>query len=278
MTMSDVKTSKAKSDQGFTLIEVMLALTIVASITVIVWGSIAVSFESRQYMMNSFDQHQQVRLAVDRMSREFSMAFVAAHGNKKDHIPTDVENLNISGTVVSEPEEGLPEIDGEDEVDPQGSGDVLIETAFVGKRDEVHFTSLAYVRTKRNEKTSDQCEIAYFVRNARRRSGDGRLRKELVRREDSTLDDDVEDGGVIYTLIDNVESVKFEFWQDGSEGDEEGGGKWVKDWDSRNFDQKGMLPSRVRISIEVPVDGNSDDLTRTFVTQAPIMMTQILAY
>ena len=66
----------------------VLALSIVASMTVIVWGSIAVSFESRQYMMNSFDQHQQVRLAVDRMSREFSMAFITVHANKKDHIPT----------------------------------------------------------------------------------------------------------------------------------------------------------------------------------------------
>jgi hypothetical protein len=248
--------------------------------TVIVWGSIVVSFESRQFMMDSFDQHQQVRLAVDRMSREFSMAFITVHANKKDHIPTKeelagatVDELFVKG-IVPPDEEELPE-----EEDPtEERGDVIIETAFVGKADEVHFTSLAHVRTQRNERASDQCEIAYFVRTARRRGANGRLNKELVRREDSSLDDDVEDGGVIYTLIDNVERVKFEYWEEGNDGDEEGGGKWVSSWDSRRFGERGKLPSRVKMTIEVPINGTKGDNTRTFVTQAPIMMTRILDY
>ena len=269
-----------RGQKGFTLIEVILALSIVASMTVIVWGSIAVSFRSRQFMMDSFDQHQQVRLAVDRMSREFSMAFITSHANKKDHIPTKdelegatAEELLAKG-VVPPDEEELPE-----ELDPtEERGDVVIETAFVGKATEVHFTSMAHIRTQRNERASDQCEIAYFVRTAKRRDAEGRLNKELVRREDSSLDDDVEDGGVIYTLIDNVESVKFEFWEEGNSGDEEGGGKWVGTWDSRRFGERGKLPSRVKMTIEVPVNGSKSDKTRTFVTQAPIIMTRMLDY
>ncbi len=273
---------------GFTLIEVVLALTIVASITVIVWGSISVSFESRQFMMNSFDQHQQVRLAVDRMSREFSMAFVAAHANKKDHIPSEaeldgatLEELQARGLLPTLGEEGEPPLALEGEEEGEGREErqtVVIETAFVGKSSEVHFTAMAHTRTQRNERASDQCEVAYIVRTARRRSADGRLRRELVRREDSTLDDDVEDGGVIYTLIDDVEDVEFEYWEEGGEDDEQGGGKWVKSWDSRSFGNRGKLPGRVKITIEVPVESSKGKRTRTFVTQAPIMMTRILDF
>lgn len=265
-----------RQQAGFTLIEVVLALSIVASIVVIVWGSIGVSFESRNFMMNAFDQHQQIRLSVDRMSREFSMAYITSHANKKDHIPSDDPQEAIAeaveGLVQGRP---LDDLTGQEELP---TGDVIIETAFVGRNDEVHFTSMSHIRTQRDEKTSDQAEIAYFVRTARRRDSGGRLRRELVRREDATLDDDVEKGGVVYTMIDDVEEVKFEYWEDGDEGDEEGGGQWVDRWDSRNSDQRGKLPSRVRITIEVPLEGTDGKRTRTFVTQAPIMMTRMLDF
>lgn len=264
--------------RGFTLVEVMLALAILGSLTAIVWGTISYSFKSRDRMMTAFDQFQQIRLAVDRMSREFSMAFITKHGNRRENLPgvDDLDNEDrqsiterlVDGEQASEIEE---ELQGE-------ARDRYIETAFVGKDDEVHFTSLSHVRTQPGELASDQCEISYVVRTARRRDRDGRLRRELIRREDSSLDDDVESGGVVYTLIDDVEDVKFEYWEEGDEGDEEGGGRWVKDWDSRKSDQKAKLPSRVKITIEVAVPGTDGKSKRTFVTQAPIVMNRMLDF
>jgi prepilin-type N-terminal cleavage/methylation domain-containing protein len=263
---------------GFTLVEVMLALAILVSITALVWGSISYSFQSRDRMMGAFDQFQQIRLAVDRMSREFSMAFVTRHANRREHLP-GVDDLD------GEDQEALVGqlVQGEDaaalEQELQGEArDRYIETAFVGKDDEVHFTSLSHVRTQPGELASDQCEISYIVRNAKQRSPDGRLRRELIRREDSSLDDDVESGGVIYTLIDDVEDVKFEFWEEGEEGDEEASGRWTNAWDSRKGDQKGKLPNRVKITIDVAVPGTERKAKRTFVTQAPIVMNRMLDF
>lgn len=266
---------------GFTLIEVVLALSIVASIIVIVWGSIGASFESRDYMMKSFDQFLQIRLAVDRMSKEFSSAYITVHANKRNNLPSanDLAENDLTQVVDAEEARAIQETEQAEALEQAlQDQDVILETAFVGKRDEVHFTSLSHVRTQRNEKASDQCEIAYFVRQSRRRSPDGRFTRELVRREDASLDDDVESGGVIYTLIDDVTDVEFEYWEEGSDGDEEGGGQWVDNWDSRNFDQRGKLPSRVKITVTVPIAGNKRDKTRTFVSQAPIMMTRILDF
>ena len=99
-----------------------------------------------------------------------------------------------------------------------------------------------------------------------------------MRREDVSLDDDVEQGGVIYVLIDDLEEVEFEYWEQGDQEDEEGGGKWVDRWDSRRSDQKARLPSRVRIVIKVAVPETDPVQYRTFTTQANIVMTEMLRF
>lgn len=272
-----------RSSRGFTLTEVLIAIAILVSMTVVVWGALGISFRSRDQMTQSFDQFQTLRQAMDRMTRELSTAFIAAHGNRKENLPDpkgllDVVNSAGNSTVEDAINQESDRQLAQAEADQQGR-DHYIETAFVGKNDEVHFTALAHVRTSPDEISSDQCEISYFVRTSRRRNKDGNLVRELVRREDITLDDDVEDGGVIYTLIDEVEEVKFEYWRPGKEGDEEDGGKWVNDWDSRKSEQRGTLPTRVKITVTVHRPGNDDARnTRTFTTQAQIMMTQILDY
>ncbi len=271
-----------RRDRGFTLTEVLIAVAILVSMTVVLWGALGISYRSRDQMTRSFDQFQTLRQAMDRMTRELSTAFIAAHGNRKENLPDPKSLLEAAqGAGNSSVEDAVNrELDlqtQQAEADLQGR-DHYVETAFVGKNDEVHFTALAHIRTQPDEISSDQCEISYFVRTSKRRNLDGRLVRELVRREDITLDDDVEDGGVIYTLIDEVEDVKFEFWRPGQEGDEEDGGRWVNDWDSRKGELRGTLPKRVKITVTVPRPGTDERQTRTFTTQAQIMMTQVLDY
>lgn len=279
---------RTPANAGFTLIEVMLAIGILVSITVIVWGSIGLSFQARDHMVKSFDQFQSLRQGMDRMTRELSMAFIATHANRRENLP-DPKGLLEAELAAS----GEGEIDSADQrlqdaladqiskqIDQQKARKNYYETAFIGKSQEVTFTSMAHVRTRADEKSSEQCEVSYFVRTSRRRQANGRLVRELVRREDISLDDDVEDGGVIYTLIDEVEDVKFEYWKSGKEGDQEDGGRWVDSWDSRKAEFRGTLPRRVRITVTVPRPGaeRGDRNTRTFTTQAQIMMTSALAY
>ena len=255
-----------------------MAMAIMISLVVIVWGSISVSFESQQYMTASFDQHQRLRLAMDRMVREFSMAFITAHANERENLPGFEENLEeIENPDTGEMVQVANTQQGPRPGDPGFRDDYQV-TAFVGRSGEVHFTSMAHYHTRANERTSEQAEISYFVRNSRERTRDGRFTRELVRREDPTLDDDVESGGVIYTLIDDIKEVEFEYWKPGKEGDEADGGRWVNSWDSRNAEFRGTLPRRVKITVTVPVPGNTRNETRTFVTQAPIMMTEILEF
>lgn len=197
--------------KGFTLIEIMLALAILATLVALTWGTVSSSFKFRRATLDKFDRYRVVQMAMDRMSREISMAFVT----------------NIGQIATND------------------RGEVTYQTAFIGKDDELTFTSLSHVRTREGEAASEQCEISYRIESQRGLDGD--MHDNLVRREDAPIDDDPEEGGVLYAMLRDVESVRFEYWDPTREI---AGEAWVRQWDAIN-DHDGQLPSRVRITLEV---------------------------
>lgn len=220
---------------GFTLIEVMLAVAILATIVVLTWGTVSSSFRFRRAALDKFDRYRNVQQALDRMNREISMAFVT----------------NVGQIATSD------------------SREIQYQTAFIGRNDELTFTSLAHVRTRADEVASEQCEISY--RLERQRGLDGDMHQNLVRREDAPIDNDPEEGGVLYTLMHDVEDITFEYW-DGTR--EMGGDAWTRTWDAIG-DHEGRLPDRVRITIEVKHPLN-DRRTLEFTTQTRVAITEPL--
>lgn len=221
--------------RGFTLVEVMLAVAILATIVVLTWGTVSSSFRFRRASLDKFDRYRNVQQALDRMNREISMAFVT----------------NVGQVATSD------------------DGEIQYQTAFIGRDDELTFTSLAHVRTRADEIASEQCEISY--RLERQRGRDGEMQQNLVRREDAPIDNDPEEGGVLYTLMEDVEDITFEYW-DGTR--EIGSDAWTRQWNALD-DYEGVLPERVRITIEVKHPLN-DRRTIEFVTQTRVAMTEPL--
>lgn len=209
--MSHLHPIRPRREGGFTLIEVMLALAILATIVALTWGTVSSSFKFRTATLDKFDRYRTVQQAMDRMTREISMAFVT----------------NIGQVATND------------------RGEITYQTAFVGKDDELSFTSLAHVRTRVGEAASEQCEITYRIES--QRGDDGDLHDNLVRREDAPIDDEPEEGGTLYALLRDVEKIRFEYWDPTREI---AGEAWVRQWDAIN-DHDGQLPSRVRITLEV---------------------------
>ncbi len=215
--------------RGFTLIEVLIALTIVATAMSIVWGSFANSNRMREFATAKYDRLRSVQAAMQRMRREISMAFVTKIGQ----IPTNEDNEE---TYI---------------------------TAFMGQSDRLDFSSFAHVRTRVDEVSSEQAEISYYLRS--NRTDDGQLRQDLVRREQAPIDGDPERGGRIYTLLEGVEDLTFEYWNPEREI---AGDAWETEWDTTDT-LVNQLPTRVRITVDIdnPVD-DRDELE--FATQAEI--------
>jgi general secretion pathway protein J len=164
-----------KNQRGLTIIEIALATAILAMMATITWGSIARSFDAYEAVSEIDGRYHNVRVAMNRMSRELSMAFLTA--------PT--RNF------------------GREE---------MWKTIFKAKRAssfyEVHFTSLAHQVLRQDAKESDQCELSYFSAP----DPDQRDVTNLMRREDPRIDSEPEEGGRAYVLAENVKGLALRFW------------------------------------------------------------------
>jgi len=214
----------------------MIAVSILALLMAVAWGSYLTASRSQIRVQSRNERLHAVEQTMNRMVRELSMAFLTTHGQL---------------------------------VDDQGAIEIRYKTGFFGENDRIDFTTLAHVRMFRDDKVGDQAEISYYVKNVETR--DGRNVRALVRREDAPIDDEPQKGGTIMTLLEDVKSVEFEFWDDEKADTAAGSDAWVTDWDSESSDQTLRIPSRVRIKIEIP-HPNVPRETITFTTQAEIRL------
>ena len=69
--------------RGFTLLEVMIAIAVLAMIGAITWKSFDGAYGLKQRVERAEDRDQTVRGALDRISREVSMTFLSQHYDSK---------------------------------------------------------------------------------------------------------------------------------------------------------------------------------------------------
>ena len=202
--------------RGFTLLEVLIAVSIIAVIFSMIYTTYAWTIETKQYVEEGNDLYAMARLALDRMSREISMAYLRQSNDRDD--------VNYTLFV------------GED-LDSEGY-----------PVDALHFTSVSHLRFGSNVRESDQNEISYYIVE----SSEGKVRefsnldletKSLIYREDPTIDSSPTADGTLYELATSVYGLNYRFYDSESE-------EWVDSWDSREVSsgQPG-LPTAVEITL-----------------------------
>src|SRR5512135_462347 len=67
--------TRPRREQGFTLIEIMLALALMAFVTSLLWGTFAQTAKIKKRIESAQDRTHTVRVALMRMTREIEMAF-----------------------------------------------------------------------------------------------------------------------------------------------------------------------------------------------------------
>ncbi|MEL6547650.1 MAG: prepilin-type N-terminal cleavage/methylation domain-containing protein, partial [Myxococcota bacterium] len=162
-----------RNERGFTLAEVMIALSIMALIGTLTYGVFNRTLAAREQANRITEHYHMVRQAMLRMSREVSMAFITPFKDCED---------------------------------PR------TETQFIGDRSgsshRLDFTSFGHFKTRADANESDQNELSYFVT----RDPDEKKGKVLMRREDPVIDDEPDEGGVEQVLARGVESLELEFY------------------------------------------------------------------
>ncbi len=114
---------RGSGQRGMTLIEVAIAISILAVMGVLTYGGIVITIRSQERAEALQERYHTARVALERMRRELGMAFVSLHQ----------------------------------------ADDKRTQTLFEGERDEIVFTTSAHVPIRKDAHESDQVEVEYRV-------------------------------------------------------------------------------------------------------------------
>jgi len=160
--------------RGFTLVELLVAITILAAISLLIYGAFAGMKRSKEGLERVQDRYREGRLAMARITRELQSAYISAHA-------------------------------------PINQALIVQKTAFVGTRgtpaDRVDFNAFANRRLDRDSHDTDQCELSYFGSP----NPDGSGTVDLARRSSTQLDMEPEKGGKVEVLATDIDLFDLEY-------------------------------------------------------------------
>lgn len=158
---------------GFTLIELMIAIAVLAMITTLVYAAFAGMKRSRDGVLRVTDRYREGRVAMSVIVRDLQSAF-------------------LSGNV------------------PVGSATPTRVTAFIAKHgapvDRLDFVTFAHRRLDTDVHESDQAEVSYF--GSKDPDSDA---IDLARRVDPLIDTEPERGGRVEVLATDVGLLDLQF-------------------------------------------------------------------
>jgi len=160
--------------RGFTLVEVTIAVAITAVIGLTVAGSFRRASDARELAEQQDERFTGARMALTRMSREVTEAFLSEHYDRK--------RFRERPTVFR----------GKDS----------------GERDELLFATFTHARLQRDAKESDQAVVEYKLDSDPERRGE----LALFRREKGRIDDEPDRGGSRAVVLEHVKGFDVQYW------------------------------------------------------------------
>ncbi len=170
----------AKDIEGFTLLEVLVSIAILVIIMGAVYSAYTTNVEAIQIARQNGEVHQTARIVLDRITKDLQSAL----------IQVSVPSENIKLGLVGENRE----IDGR-------------------RADRIDFTTVTHLPLNEKGPASDLCEIGYQVDE----DSEGKVLV-LLRRDDSSVDEDFTQGGTLQEMARNV--IEFKLTYQDSRGEE----------------------------------------------------------
>jgi general secretion pathway protein J len=153
---------------GFTLLELMIAIGVLAMVCTLIYGALASMKKARESVRRVNDRYREGRLAMSRISRDLQSAYLSAHA-------------------------------------PFDQSLIVVKTAFIGVRGSpavrLDFNSFSNYRLDRDSHESDQAELSYFGSTNPEEQGV----TDLVRRTSPRLDIDPQRGGRVEVVATDID-------------------------------------------------------------------------
>jgi len=164
-----------RRNRGFTLVEVMIAVAILAVVTALVWSSFRQTFNTKTQIEANGSRYHSVRLGLERMAREITMAYLSQN---------------------------------------EDTGQQERRTFFVGKHhgdvDELRFSMFGHQRLYADANESDTSQVVWFGD----RDPEDRAKTDLMRRETRRLQNLKPEvaAGETDIVCDDVIKLKIDYW------------------------------------------------------------------
>lgn len=258
---------------GFTLLEVIIAMTIMAFLTVMVSQAMRRSADFKTKIQKNIDQRSAINSAMRIIERDINLAFhyqdvntevlkeiekkkkaggstgtTGATGAQGATGVTGTTGANAStGATGATGTTGATGVAGAPIYDNFKIREIPNHTAFIGTKNAIHFTNLNNIAVQPGEKVSDQQEIGYSVKSCKSLSNPDVSTQCLWRRSSPYIDEKVDEGGSESVMIEGVK--KFELRYFGKEKED-----WVDAWDSTAQSDdtlKNKFPSAVEVTLTV---------------------------
>ena len=168
------------SQKGFTLLEVLLALTIFSLIALTTSNQINVIRNTKDTALKQIEQFDALRSAIAIIRNDLSQCFHKRYSDLGETLRTALAR-----------------------------GEPVPHTLFDGRRNQIIFTSLSQRNFYSNRREGLQTEISYFLETQR-----GSDKGVLLKRESPLIDGNLFEGGSIYTILEGVTKLEFKFWDD----------------------------------------------------------------
>jgi type II secretory pathway component PulJ len=217
---------------GLTLMEVMIASTVMVIMMALAWRTIGNTSDARRTFGKYQERNHELRMALGRAVADFEAAYLSRNED---------QNASHPRTMM---------------IGKQGS-----------KVPEIRFSTLGHRVLWADANESEQTVIEYLAVNSRENPGQTDWIRAEYRRPSNLPKEEVP--AEYDVLVRNIENVKLEFWNWRNL-------EWQDTWDTTQSDgQRGMLPSRVRITLTVK---GQEDRDVKLSTQARITMQEPLLY
>lgn len=239
---------------GFTLIEVLLSVTILATLSMLAARAISQAVKAKVKIQDQIDDVSRMRDALRLIERDVNLAY--HHRDFEKELQDLVKKKNNPNPQQQHqqqnglPQPELPSLGGPGNP-ANGSASREAErkdptTFFMGNEEKMDFATMNNARMIKNSRQADFIEVGYSLKSCT--SANGKTSSKcLWRRSSNVVDDDVTTGGDEVVLLENVTEFALKYIGKGKQD-------WVKEWKSDKTGDaatKDNFPAAVQISLTV---------------------------
>ncbi len=251
-----------RNSRGFTLIEVMIVLVIMATLSILSSQSIQQAIKNKIKLQTQVEDMSQVRDALKVIERDVNLAFhyTDLETELKDVIKKKRLELSkgtantlpggITTTTTTQPGQIPPAVynpnDPNDPLNKTSPDRIDPVTHFVGHENEMYFPTLNTSRLTEDLQQADFVKVGYLLQSCRKPGQDKSSKSCLVRKTANVVEGDIlkQDEGVV--LLTDVSEFKLRYFGKGKQD-------WTNDWNTVQGDgiAKNRFPDAVEISLTV---------------------------